>query len=254
MSDWKATRKTDGPLSSIRVWRTNRTPDSLFVLCHGFGAPGDDLVGLVDHWIPRFDASNICPLMIFPAGPIDLTDEGMPGGRAWWRINMAHLMQMAMAHSFDEIRNEVPPGIESARKCLELVVEETRREFLGVDLPLVIGGFSQGAMLAVEYSLMSDQEPPQGLVVLSGALISEKRWRDRGDRLESTKVFQSHGMSDTVLPIESGKALSQLLRDYSDELQWLEAPGPHYVPAEANVPICDLLASVVSESAARTNR
>lgn len=250
MSDWKATREAFGELRCVRVYRTNKKADGLVVMCHGFGAPGDDLVGLVDYWIAPLEAADIAPMIFFPEGIIDLAEEGMPGGRAWWRINMAQLMQMAMAGSFDDIRDQVPPEIDQARSAIEQLVDGARNRFGLSGVPLIVGGFSQGAMLAVEYATMSEQSPPQGIIVLSGALICESRWRQRGNRLHGTRVFQSHGRSDDILPIEAGQALGQLLQEFCKTYEWLEAPGPHYVPLEANKPICDLIRDLTRKTSA----
>src|SRR5260221_4639921 len=60
------------------------------LLCHGFGAPGADLVPLA-----RVIDAGRDVRWFFPEAPIDLGLE-MMGGRAWWEIDLVR-MQTAIA-------------------------------------------------------------------------------------------------------------------------------------------------------------
>lgn len=78
---------------------------------------------------------------------------------------------------------------------------------------------------------------PRGLLVLSGALIARERWqrlaRDAAPNIPSPaglSVFQSHGTTDPVLPVETGKALGDLLDDAGAIRAWLEFDGGHGIP------------------------
>lgn len=203
------------------------------VLCHGYGAPGDDLLGLAGEIVGETQPKGIRPCMMFPEAPIDLADEGMPGGRAWWRLNMMRLMQATMAGSFDELRNEVPEGIEEARIQLTDAIGEFVERFELATVPMVLGGFSQGAMLAVETALRGMVKIPDGLVVMSGALICEELWRASVHRLGETVVFQSHGRLDTILLVETGRWLNQLLAEGAKKSDYFEFSGPHTIPVES---------------------
>ncbi len=136
----------------------------------------------------------------------------MPGGRAWWPINMARLMQLAATNDFSAMRNEVPPGIDSARNALVATTYELLSRYALSPASLTLGGFSQGAMVAVDTVLRGMDEAPKRLVAFSGALICEDLWSQRLDRLASTELLQSHGRYDTILPVESGRWLYGLLQ------------------------------------------
>src|SRR5262245_65483918 len=74
------------------------------VLCHGFGAVGADLVGLAR---PLLDASPAIAeqvAFIFPAGPLDLSNLGMPGGRAWWLIDLDRFLNRPTPELLDRFR------------------------------------------------------------------------------------------------------------------------------------------------------
>jgi phospholipase/carboxylesterase len=210
----------------------------VFVMCHGFGAPGDDLVGIAQFMISQLRIQDRLPILVFPEAPIDLGKFGMPGGRAWWPLNMARLMHLAEKNDFSEMRNEVPPGIDEARNMLTETTERILEQFSLDTSALTIGGFSQGAMLATDTAIMGLKSPPKRLAVLSGALICESHWRSGADRLKSTEVVQTHGRFDTILPIQTGRWLNALLRENCREMNYHEFDGPHSIPPEAIEMLC----------------
>jgi len=58
-------------------------PSLAVVLCHGYGATGTDLVPLAQPVLTTAAAqARPKAVMIFPAAPLDLAEEGVPGGRA----------------------------------------------------------------------------------------------------------------------------------------------------------------------------
>ena len=231
---WILERPTLGTLNTISVRPTKCDPSCLVVLCHGYGAPGSDLVGLFEdilHYLPE-DASK--PAFLFPEGPVDLEDEGMVGARAWWRLNMAQLMQMSATNSFDKMRDAVPVGIDVAREKLCNCIDQCRELYQWPNLPVVLGGFSQGAMLTVDTALRGAVSPVVGLLVFSGALVCESLWRKAATTKPISVPFvQSHGLVDQILPISTGRWLHQLLQDVGCVGQLAEFNGPHTVPSDS---------------------
>jgi phospholipase/carboxylesterase len=73
---------------------------------------------------------------------------------------------------------------------------------------LVIGGFSQGAMLSCDWALRSSKSI-EGLVQLSGTMISEPEWKSLMTNRIGLRVFQSHSPDDQILPF----VLAERLRD-----------------------------------------
>ena len=116
------------------------------VLLHGYGAPGTDLVPLwrelaVPHEV-RF---------VFPEAPLEL---GF-GGRAWWPLDMARLQDRFSKAAVERLIAEVPPGIDEARAALLELLAVLERDFGALPEQTVLGGFSQGAMLATDIVLRS---------------------------------------------------------------------------------------------------
>ncbi|MEC7348151.1 MAG: hypothetical protein VYB60_04695, partial [SAR324 cluster bacterium] len=65
----------------------NRKPELVVILCHGFGAPGEDLVPLGQWMGDQYPELGKRVRFVFPEAPLSLAQMGMPGGRAWWMID-----------------------------------------------------------------------------------------------------------------------------------------------------------------------
>ncbi|MFW5689640.1 MAG: alpha/beta hydrolase, partial [Spirochaetota bacterium] len=104
------------------------------------------------------------------------------------------------------------------------------------DRPLVLGGFSQGSMVAVE-AVLSAGVRPAGLIILSGALVARERWarllREHEELVRGLPVFQSHGLDDPILPIAGARALGALLEEHGARREFTTFAGGHAIPAQA---------------------
>ncbi len=61
------------------------------VLCHGFGAPGDDLVSLAPEILRARPELAQKVRFVFPEAPLSLAGQGYGGGRAWWPLDVQRL-------------------------------------------------------------------------------------------------------------------------------------------------------------------
>jgi phospholipase/carboxylesterase len=95
--------------------------------------------------------------------------------------------------------------------------------------PIVLGGFSQGAMVAAEVALQSDVEL-DALVLLSGTLVDEASWQKRFGKLRSVPVFMSHGRADRVLPFAIADRFRNELNAAGVEVTWVPFDGGHDMP------------------------
>lgn len=207
-------------------------PELVLVLCHGFGAPGDDLVPVTVELFHKFPDLAERVQVVFPAAPLSLDAYGLPGGRAWWMLDMEKLNRAIQTGEFRDLRREAPPGLAEAHRKFRGVVEELQRES---GLPLsrfVLGGFSQGSMLVTDVALHLD-EKPAGLVIWSGTLLHEEEWTVRMPSLSGVPVVQSHGTQDMILPFELAELLRDRLRSAGAEVEFIEFRGPHTIPPAA---------------------
>jgi len=191
------------------------------VLMHGFGAPGDDLV-------PLAGALGVSARFVFPEAPLEL--GGLYGdSRAWWLLDLAKLEAELRGGTPRDRRDEVPEGLPAARDHVSRLLDQVKTR-LGVDEKrLVIGGFSQGAMLALDVALHRET-PPAGIVMMSGTLLAESEWQPRMARLSGVPVFQSHGKHDMLLPYAIAETLRDKLRAAGAKLDWNAFVGGHEIP------------------------
>jgi phospholipase/carboxylesterase len=228
---------TIGALRCRVVRELAGTPPLTVVLCHGYGAPGDDLVPLAD--AVRAHRPNLAAVrFVFPEAPLSLEELGAPFGRAWWQIDFQRITARRLTQ-------DVPPGLSKARHLMMSLLDELARQPGGAISRLLLGGFSQGAMLATDLTLRLE-EAPAGLAILSGTLICESEWRQRASIRRGLSVFQSHGRQDPLLPFESALALKDLLLGAGLTVDFLAFEGGHTIPLEA----IDRLAALIESKAA----
>jgi phospholipase/carboxylesterase len=192
------------------------------VLLHGFGAPGDDLVPL---W--RTLAAPTGTRFVFPAAPIDL-GPAMMGGRAWWYIDLEERMRRQALGEKRDVA-EVPDGLDAARAKVEALLDRVDQTLQPAAGKLVLGGFSQGAMLALDTALRSTR-PLAGLVLLSGTHIAANEWASRLDARRGLPVFMSHGQADELLPFAIAERLKSTLAQHGLPVEWVPFRGGHGIP------------------------
>ncbi|MFN0064083.1 MAG: alpha/beta hydrolase [Myxococcaceae bacterium] len=220
-----------GGLGCRLVGPSPRQAKAGLVLMHGFGAPGDDLVPLAQELLYRApDLKDV--LMVFPEAPIDLGAMA-PSARAWWMIDIARIQahRSGGLDALKRLRSEEPNGLSVARGALESVLSVLASEGLPWSRT-VVGGFSQGSMLATDVTLRAPQSPA-GLAILSGTLICETAWRQHAALHKGLRVFQSHGTDDVVLPFLNAEALRELLSDAGLAVEFFKFSGGHTIPSES---------------------
>lgn len=186
------------------------------LLLHGFGASADDLYSLHEIYqeFPR-------PRWIFPEGPLEI--PLFPGyiGRAWFPIDMEALEQ----GDLQKAEKAFPQDLKEARQHLERLIGE-------LNIPrskLLIGGFSQGAVLAID-TVLHGHERVGGLLIFSGTLICETEWSQLVPLHAKTPFFQSHGIRDNLLSLKKAEELTALLQKGGLEGNLHIFQGGHEIP------------------------
>ena len=227
----KSSRQQLGPLRCrvIDALPIGETPQKLVILNHGFGAPGDDLADFGPMLIESSDRIAETCRFIFPEAPIDLGPMGMPGGRAWWPINMAKLAEINETHDFDQLTQLEPPGMKEASQMLSETIQASLAS-AGLDQSqLVLGGFSQGAMVSTCVTL-TECLNPQLLVLFSGTLLHRAEWQRLAIEHPGCAVLQSHGRQDSILPLAPAIQLKDMLTGAGFMVEFIEFNGPHTIP------------------------
>jgi phospholipase/carboxylesterase len=210
----------------------------LVVLLHGFGAPGDDLV--------PFGSAVRAPAgtrFLFPAAPVRMVEPSFEG-RAWWMIDFARREQLLAGKDLETLADETPEGLAEARAALVALLDEAAATLGAPPERTVLGGFSQGAMLALDTALR-DRRPLAGLVLLSPTLIAAVAWGDLAPARAGLPVFLSHGRRDPLLPFFMTERVRELLKGAGVAVTWVPFDGGHEVPAVAVTGMSDFLATVL---------
>ena len=212
---------------SPSVGNDSAKPPLTVVLLHGFGAGGDDLVGLAGEL-------DVPPgtTFVFPQAVHDLaalTGEPMYGeARAWWPVDFAARERALRNGSLRDLAQQVPDGLVEARDAVNGMLDAVTARW--PTHRLVLGGFSQGAMLSLDTALRSTR-PLAGLVLLSGTIIAEHEWAPLLAARHNVPVFQSHGRQDAVLPFAVAEELSAKLKSAGYDATFQPFQGPHTIAA-----------------------
>lgn len=224
-----------GDLSTVVVddLAGDTKPRLAVILCHGFGAPGTDLVDVGGEMLALSDKLAATTRFYFPAGPLDLGDYGMFGARAWWMIDFEAIQRAQREGGFRQrLRDERPEGLAQARAQLLALVAAVRKDTgLGLDR-FVLGGFSQGSMLTVDVAFQLEASPA-ALLAWSGTLLNEVEWRKLGPARKGLKVVQSHGRQDQILPFTWAEYLRETLSELGLQVEFLPFDGPHTISMQA---------------------
>jgi len=166
-----------------------RAPESgakakqLVVLLHGWGADGEDLIGLAPFLAQALPDAHF----IAPNGPYPC--EANPAGRQWFGI-----MDISMEERF--------AGVQEAAKLIDPFLDAKLAEFGLGEESLALVGFSQGTMLSLQVALRRPKQMAQ-VVGFSGLLLGEEVLE--AEIAARPPVLLVHGQDDEMLPIAASQ-------------------------------------------------
>ncbi len=187
------------------------------ILFHGYGANAYDLFSL-----HRILSSSKVGNWYFPEGGLSI--PGMPMGRAWFPLDVAALEKAMMEGSYREYSGPVPKKLVSVRESFLRSLQEMKIS----PQDCIIGGFSQGAMLATDIALNSIEDFA-GLVILSGAFLGKEQWPELAEK-KKINFFQSHGERDPVLSHQDAEFFYKTLIECGCRGEFESFVGEHEIP------------------------
>jgi len=181
-------------------------PEGALVLMHGRATSEQDLAPLLDVFDPDRRLVGLAP-----RGPLQLP----PGGYHWYAIRELGYPDPATFR----------PTFETLSAWLDGALAEH-----GVDLGrTVLGGFSQGTVMAYALGLAAGRRAPAGILALSGFLPTVEGYElDLTDR-EGLPVAIGHGALDQIIPVEFGRQAAERLREAGADVLYRESPVPHTI-------------------------
>ncbi len=190
----------------------NATAHQLVVFLHGWGADGNDLIGLA----PSLAAPLPAARFVSPHAP-DPCDQN-PMGRQWYSFA-------------DDRPQALKRGYRRAAEAICAFIDgELERLRLG-DNRLALVGFSQGAMMAL-YVALRRPRPPAAVVGYSGMLIDEDSLA--AELRSRPPLLLCHGEADPVVPCQALHDAIATLARHDVPAQWHVTPGGgHGIDPEA---------------------
>ncbi|MCE3011254.1 MAG: serine esterase [Proteobacteria bacterium] len=207
------------------------------ILFHGYGADAYDLRSLSEVL-----ETGKKTRYIFPMGPLEVPIGPGWTGRAWWPIDMARIEKVAMTGQPADLSEEVPQGIDSLRGEVFTMIDGIEPDFSKI----VVGGFSQGSMLATELALSAADLSKKfaGLLLFSGALVNKTQWKTKAPSAKGLRFLMTHGTQDMVLGIKGAQQLESLLASSGLKGKLVSFPGTHEIPMLAIQKANEFLASI----------
>jgi phospholipase/carboxylesterase len=181
-------------------------PEGALVLFHGRGADERDLFPLLDMLDPERRL-----LGATPRGPLSLP----PGGAHWYVVRRVGYPDPETFHStypqvagwLDELLAE--HGVPHERT--------------------ILGGFSQGSVMAYALGLGAGRPRPAGIMALSGFLPEVEGFSLELDTAAGLPVAIGHGIHDPVIPVEFGRDARERLMRAGAEVTYRESPMAHTI-------------------------
>ncbi len=207
-------------------------PTHSIIWLHGLGADGHDFEPFVEELkLPP----GLSARFVFPHAPVrPITINNGFAMRAWYDIL-----------DFSDLHRTVDEAgiLESAAQIRELIQHEIDRGIPSEHL--VLGGFSQGGVLAYHVGLTLDV-PLAGIVALSTYLphigmLSGMRHAANA----KTPVFAGHGTADPVVNFTLGDTARRQVENWGYPLTWNTYPMPHSVCWEEIVDLSAWLGNVM---------
>jgi phospholipase/carboxylesterase len=180
----------------------------LMIMLHGLG---DSLEGY--RWLPE--------AMGFPwlnYALVNAPDEYY-GGYSWY--DFAH---------------DPLPGIRRSRELLFELLDHFRRQGHPTD-QTVLGGFSQGCLMAIEVGLRYPHRLA-GIVGISGYVSQpEKLLAELSPVARQQRLLLTHGTLDPIVPFARTREQVRLLRAAGLNVEWHEFVKPHTIAGEVELEV-----------------
>lgn len=203
-------------IAGIEYLKVEGSGDKTIILFHGYGASASDLLPL-----HNLDKNYT---WIFPQGPLKVA----MAGNAWFPVDIEMLQMAVLAGDAARFEDAFPDQTDIARTKLQSFLDALKIP----EEKCIFGGFSQGAVVAIEMALLAKQKIG-ALLILSGTLLNEKVWASLMPSQSGLPFFQSHGRYDPLLPYKRAELLEHVLHSGGLQGTLYGFDGGHEIPPDA---------------------
>ena len=179
-------------------------PSSAVVLLHGYGANGDDLIGLGQFWRKELPEA----VFLAPNAPEALPFPAM-GGLQWFDLTTREA-------------DELWRGVNEAGPTLAEYLAEVLDTYSLTAGRLALVGFSQGTMMALHTGLRLG-DSVAAIVGFSGRLAGPEHLST--ELTVRPPIQLIHGDVDDVVPVEAIHAARAALSESGLDVDWHVRPG-----------------------------
>ncbi len=157
------------------------------ILCHGYGASGDDMASLIPSFVHTLpDTAFFCPNGVKELGFNSYEWFSLDDYNADCMHNQAYLSLL--------MKRLPEPAVVIRRKLIEI------QEKYNISVQdIILGGFSQGGLLAL-YVALTHSEKVAGVIGMSAAPILFGETLPVSDIKQKPPVVLTHGSADMVVP------------------------------------------------------
>tara|TARA_B100001971_G_C18147437_1_gene513889 strand:- start:212 stop:865 length:654 start_codon:yes stop_codon:yes gene_type:complete len=166
-------------------------PNSLIVLLHGIGADAFDLISLAKHWSLTLKKTKFYSLQApYPY-------RFAPSGRQWFDLE-------------DRDQTRILKEIELVKPMILTFFKKKLKDYNLQYKDLILVGFSQGTMVALNLTLTMKEEV-RGVLGYSGGLILTKSGKI--NITSKPNICLIHGKNDEVVPKKMMETTKIILKD-----------------------------------------
>ena len=182
---------------------SGKSPTSLVLFLHGYGANGKDLIGLA----PILAKSMPETVFLSPDAPSSC--PGVPQGRQWFPLTFRD-------------PQEIDRGVEAAAPKLTAMIDDAKSRYALPASKIALVGFSQGTMMALH---VAARYPEKLACVIGFSGLLARPAMLAAEAVHKPPVLLIHGEADTVVPAACTPMAQNALQQAGFEVDSLLVPG-----------------------------
>lgn len=220
--------------TNIEYLKISKNSKRCIFMFHGYGASMNDLYPLES--VMKTDKDYD---WIFPNGVLSVPMGIGMEGRAWFPIDMAELEAAMRTGSFRSFEDKEPKEFLDVLPVVKTFIDNIAKEYDEI----IIGGFSQGAMISAHLTGKNFSKQ-KGLILMSGTLIARDILIENLQSQNPVPFIQSHGKNDPVLNFDEAMKLFELFKLCRFQGEFIGFEGAHEIPFAVTSKVRSFLNSI----------